>query len=79
MSARLVLGPGRQTSRHRLVVGAALALATGILLLTNLAPIGQFVRLLDPIAYVGGLSDHRRGLRFAAWVPTMHAAATSTR
>ncbi len=72
--ARLVLGQTAGPVGIGLVVGAALALATGILLLTNLEPIGQIVRLLDPIAYVGGLLIIILACAFAAWVPTMHAA-----
>jgi len=72
--ARLVLGQTAGPVGIGLVVGAALALATGILLLTNLEPIGQIVRLLDPIAYVGGLLIIILACAFAAWVPTRHAA-----
>ena len=72
--ARLVLGQTARPVGVGLVVGAALALATGILLLTNLAPIGSIVRLLDPIAYAGGLLIIILACAVAAWVPTMHAA-----
>ena len=74
MSARLVLGQTADPWASALIVGAALALATGILLLTNLEPIGQIVRLLDPIAYVGGLLIIILACAVAAWVPTMKAA-----
>jgi hypothetical protein len=72
--AQLVL---RQTARPvgiGLIVGASLALATGILLLTNLEPIGSIVRLLDPIAYVVSLLIIVIACALAAWIPTMHAA-----
>ena len=72
--ARLVLGQAARPVGVGLIVGAALALATGILLLTNLEPIGQIVRLLDPIAYVGSLLIITLACAFAAWVPTMKAA-----
>jgi len=72
--ARLVLGQTARPVGVGLVVGAALALATSILLLTNLELIGSIVRLLDPIAYVGGLLIIILACAFAAWVPTMHAA-----
>jgi predicted permease len=72
--ARLVLGQTAGPVGIGLVVGAALALATGILLLTNLEPIGQIVRLLDPIAYVASLVIIVMACALAAWVPTMKAA-----
>jgi predicted permease len=71
--ARLVLGQTAKPVGIGLVVGAALSLATGILLLTNLEPIGQIVRLLDPIAYVGSVLIIILACAFAAWVPTMKA------
>ena len=72
--ARLVLGQTAWPVGVGLIVGAALALATGILLLTNLAPIGSIVRLLDPVAYVAGLVIIVVACALAAWVPTMKAA-----
>ena len=72
--ARLVLGQTAWPVGVGLIVGAALALATGILLLTNLEPIGQIVRLLDPIAYAGSLLIIILACAFAAWVPTKKAA-----
>ena len=57
-----------------LAVGSGLALALGILLLGFLAPVGEFVRLLDPIAYLGSLSIIVVACMLAAWVPTMRAA-----
>jgi hypothetical protein len=57
-----------------LAVGTALALALGIVLLAFLAPIGQFVRLLDPIAYLASLSVIVVACLLAAWIPTMRAA-----
>ena len=72
--ARLVLGQTAWPVGAGLVVGAALALATGILLLTYLEPIGQIVRLLDPMAYVGSLLIITLACALAALVPTMHAA-----
>jgi len=57
-----------------LAVGSGLALALGILLLGFLAPIGEFVRLLDPIAYLGSLSVIVVACMLAAWIPTMRAA-----
>jgi predicted permease len=72
--ARLVVGQAAGPVGIGLVVGAALALATGILLLTNLAPIGSVVRLLDPVAYLAGLVIIVIACALAAWVPTMKAA-----
>jgi predicted permease len=72
--ARLVVGQAAGPVGIGLVVGAALALATGILLLTNLAPIGSIVRLLDPVAYLAGLVIIVLACALAAWVPTMKAA-----
>ena len=72
--ARLVVGQAAGPVGIGLVVGAALALATGILLLTNLAPIGSVVRLLDPVAYLAGLVIIVIACGLAAWVPTMKAA-----
>ena len=72
--ARLVLEQTAWPVGVGLIIGAALALATGILLLTNLEPIGQIVRLLDPIAYVGSLLIIILACAFAAWAPTMKAA-----
>jgi predicted permease len=72
--ARLVLGQTARPVGVGLIVGAALALATGIVLLTTLEPIGSIVRLLDPIAYVGSLAIIILACAVAAWVPTMHAA-----
>ena len=58
-----------------LALGASLALAIGILLATNLEPIGSIVRLLDPVAYVGKpVADRGVACALAAWIPTMHAA-----
>ncbi len=72
--ARLVLGQTAWPVGVGLIVGAVLALATGILLLTYLEPIGSIVRLLDPIAYLASLVIIVIACAFAAWVPTMHAA-----
>ena len=72
--SRLVLGQTAWPVGVGLIVGAVLALATGILLLTYLEPIGSIVRLLDPIAYVASLVIIVMACAFAAWVPTMHAA-----
>ena len=72
--ATLVLAQTAKPVGIGLVVGAALSLAVGILLLTNLEAIGSIVRLLDPIAYVASLVIIVIACAFAAWVPTMHAA-----
>jgi putative ABC transport system permease protein len=72
--ARLVLGQTARPVGVGLIVGAVLSLATGIVLLTTLEPIGSIVRLLDPIAYVGSLAIIILACAVAAWVPTMHAA-----
>jgi ABC-type antimicrobial peptide transport system permease subunit len=72
--AQLMLGQTARPVGIGLVVGAALALATGILLLTNLEPIGSVVRLLDPIAYLASLLVIVIACALAAWVPTMKAA-----
>ena len=71
--ARLILSQTATPVGVGLAVGAALALAIGIVLLTNLEPIGQIVRLLDPVAYVGSLLIIVLACAFAAWVPTRHA------
>jgi hypothetical protein len=57
-----------------LAVGTALALALGIVLLAFLAPIGAFVKLLDPVAYLASLSVIVVACLLAAWIPTMRAA-----
>jgi predicted permease len=57
-----------------LAAGAALAIATGIVLLTNLEPIGTLVQLLDPVAYLASLLIVVIACALAAWVPTMKAA-----
>ena len=71
---RLVLGQIVRPVGIGLAVGAGLALAMGIVLLTMLAPIGEFVRLLDPIAYLASLLVIVTACALAAWVPTMKAA-----
>ena len=71
---RLVLGQVARPVGMGLAVGSGLALALGILLLAFLAPIGEFVRLLDPIAYLVSLSVIVLACLLAAWVPTMRAA-----
>ena len=71
---RLVLGQTIGPVGIGLVLGAGLSLATGILLLTNLEPIGTVVHLLDPVAYVASLFVVVMACVLAAWIPTMHAA-----
>jgi ABC-type antimicrobial peptide transport system permease subunit len=71
---RLVLGQVARPVGIGLTVGAGLALALGIVLLATLAPIGEFVKLLDPIAYVASLVIIVMACALAAWVPTMRAA-----
>ena len=72
--SRLVLGQVARPVSVGLAAGAGLALALGILLLSFVAPIGEFVRLLDPIAYLGSLSIIVVACLLAAWIPTMRAA-----
>lgn len=72
--SRLVLSQVAKPVGVGLAVGAGLALALGIVLLSTVAPIGQFVRLLDPIAYLASLSIIVAACLAAAWVPTMRAA-----
>ena len=71
---RLVVGQVVKPVGVGLAVGASLALAMGILLLSFVAPIGQFVKLLDPIAYLASLSVIVIACMLAAWIPTMKAA-----
>jgi hypothetical protein len=71
---RLVLGQVVTPVSVGLSIGAGLALALGIVLLAFVAPIGEFVRLLDPIAYLGSLSIIVLACLLAAWIPTMRAA-----
>ena len=72
--ARLVIGQTARPVGIGLVIGAALSLATGILLLANLEPIGSIVHLLDPLAYVSSMVIIVIACALAAWVPTVKAA-----
>jgi hypothetical protein len=72
--SRLVIGQTISPVAAGLAAGASLSLALGIVLLTQLQPIGTIVRLLDPVAYVAGLLVIVMGCAAAAWVPTLRAA-----
>lgn len=72
--ANLVIGQTIRPVAIGLIIGAGLALATGIVLLTSLEPIGTIVKLLDPVSYVAGLLVILMACAVAAWVPTMRAA-----
>lgn len=72
---KLVLGQVARPVGVGLAAGAGLAFGLGILLLATVAPIGEFVRLLDPIAYMASLFLIVVACTLAAWVPTMRAAS----
>jgi ABC-type antimicrobial peptide transport system permease subunit len=72
--AGLVLGQTTKPVVLGLLIGASLALATGIIVLTTLEQIGTIVKLLDPVAYLAGLLLIVTACALAAWVPTMRAA-----
>jgi ABC-type antimicrobial peptide transport system permease subunit len=57
-----------------MAVGAGLALAAGIIVLSTLEQVGTVVKLLDPVAYIAGLLLIVIACMLAAWVPTMKAA-----
>jgi predicted permease len=71
---RLVLGQTFRPVAVGLAVGASLALATGIVVMTVAKPVGAIVHLLDPVAYVSGVLVIIIACGFAAWLPTMNAA-----
>jgi predicted permease len=72
--AGLVLGQTTKPVVVGLLIGASLALATGIIVLTTLEQVGTIVKLLDPVAYLAGLLLIVTACALAAWVPTMRAA-----
>ena len=71
---RLVVAQTIRPVAAGLAIGAGLSLALGIVLLTLVQPIGKIVHLLDPVAYVTGLSAIAAGCAVAAWIPTIRAA-----
>ena len=71
---RLVVGQIVRPVSFGLALGAGLALATAIVLLSTMAPIGKFVRLLDPIAYVASLLIIITACVIASLRPTLQAA-----
>jgi len=74
--SRLVVGQTVTPVGIGLTIGAGLALALGILLvsLPDAGPIAAIVRLFDPAAYVAGVSVIIAACALAAWIPAMRAA-----
>jgi len=73
---RLVIGQTITPVGIGLTVGAGLALALGILLvsLPDAGPIAEIVRLFDPAAYIAGVLVIIAACALAAWIPAMRAA-----
>jgi hypothetical protein len=74
--SRLVVGQTITPVGIGLTIGAGMALALGILLvsLPDAAPIAEIVRLFDPVAYLAGVSVIIAACALAAWVPAMRAS-----
>jgi MacB-like periplasmic core domain/FtsX-like permease family len=73
---QLVIGQTITPVGIGLTVGAGLAVALGILLvsLPDAGPIAEIVRLFDPAAYIAGVLVIIAACALAAWIPAMRAA-----